>query len=74
MMRLTRRPLMFIIDSLHDDKGLERRKMMVDNPLGGTFRVSNGKLTADITFSELGIEVNAVNENGEFETIYTKKV
>lgn len=74
MMRLSRRPLMFIVDSLHDKRGVERRKIMVENPLAGTFRVSDGRLTADITISEIGIEVNAINEKGVVETIYTKRV
>ena len=65
---------MFIIDSLHDSRGVERRKVMIDDRLGGTFRVSDGRLTADITISEIGIEVNAINEKGEVETIYTKRV
>ena len=65
---------MFIIDSLHDARGVERRKVMIDQPLAGTFRVSDGRLTADITFSEIGIEVNAINEKGEIETIYTKRL
>ena len=65
---------MFVLDSLNDSRGIERRKVWIDNPLGGTFRVSNGRLTADITISEIGIEVNAINEKGELETIYTKRV
>ena len=71
---MKRRPLMFVVDSLKERKGIERQKILVDSPLGGTFRVSDGRVTADITFSEMGIQVDAVNSDGIFETIATRKV
>lgn len=75
MQETKRRPFMFQLDSFNEEKReLERRQIMVDGPIGGTFKVSDGRITAEITINALGIEVKATNSLGQEETIYTRKV
>lgn len=75
MQETKRRPLMFQIDSFNDEKKeIERRQLVIEGPIGGSFKVSDGRIQAEITINALGIEVKATNTLGHEETIYTKKV
>ena len=69
----TRRPLMFQVDSINEEKRiLERSKMLVENPVGGAFKVSNGKYLCEIVLSECGVSVKCKDRAGRIETLSTK--
>ncbi|MFH1127345.1 MAG: hypothetical protein ABIG84_07440 [archaeon] len=68
-----RRPLMFQVDSINEDKRIiERNKMLVDKPIGGSFKVSNGKYLCEIDMCEYGVRVKCTDKSGRVETIATK--
>lgn len=70
-----RRPLMFQVDSINEEKRtLERNKLMVENPIGGSFKVSNGKYLCEISLSEHCVRLKCSNKNGHTETISTKMI
>jgi len=71
--RCARRPLMFQVDSINEDKRtIERNKMLVENPIGGMFKVSNGKFLCEIAISEYGVSIKCQDKTGRTETISTK--
>lgn len=71
--RCERRPLMFQVDSINEGKRtIERNKMLVENPIGGTFKVSNGKYLCEIAISEYGVSVKCQDRTGRTETISTR--
>lgn len=71
--KLLRRPLMFQVDSINEDKRvIERNKMFVDNPIGGSFKASNGKFMCEIVLSETGVQLTCKDKSGRVETLATK--
>jgi len=73
--KYSRRPLMFQVDSINEEKRiLERNKLMVENPIGGSFKVSNGKYLCEISLSEHCVRLRCCNKNGHTETISTKLI
>jgi len=74
-MRFTKKPFLFQIDVFNEkEKVLERKKILVSRPLGGTFRVTNGDILCDITLDDRGVLVRCQSKRGDFEYISTKKI
>ncbi len=70
-----RRPLMFVVDSINEKKRIiERNKMIVDTPIGGSFKVSNGKYLCEVILSEYGVLVKCRDKIGRIETIATRRM
>lgn len=70
-----RKPLMFQIDSFNSDKNkVERNKILISNPLAGSFKVSNGKFLCGVTINELGVEVRCYDKFGKMEKLKTKDI
>ncbi len=70
-----RRPLMFQVDHINEKKrSIERNKMFVENPVGGAFKVSNGKYLCEVILSDYGVQVKCRDKNGRAETIHTRNM
>ncbi len=64
---------MFQVDKINTEKEmLERHKFVISNPVGGNFKVSNGKYFCDITIDEAGVEVKCADKNGRASFLSTK--
>ena len=63
-----RRPLMFELEKVGKE-GIEKEIFVVENPLAGSFKVSNGKLTAYIYMHEDTIDVFVKNKDGEIRRL-----
>ncbi len=73
--RCLRRPLMFQVDYINEKKRvIERNKMLVENPVGGAFKVSNGKFLCEVVLSEYGVQVKCRDRRGRAETIHTRNM
>ena len=54
--------LMFEIEKISKKEGIEKEVFVVDNPLAGSFKVSNGKITAYIYIGDEDIEIFVIDE------------
>lgn len=69
-----RRPLIFIVESFNSTHDPEQNKIIVQSPIAGSFKVTNGKFLAVVTINELGVEVKAFDSQGNEERLSTKKL
>lgn len=66
---------MFHVDYINEKKrAIERNKMLVENPVGGAFKVSNGKYFCEVVLSEYGVQVKCRDRRGRVETIHTRNM
>lgn len=64
---------MFQVDSINEEKRtLERNKLLVENPVSGSFKVSNGKYLCEIALSEHSVCLKCYDKSGHVETITTR--
>ena len=54
--------LMFEIEKINEKEGIEKEVFLVDNPLAGSFKVSNGKITAYVYMGDEDVEMFIVDE------------
>ena len=55
--------LVFEIEKINEDEGIEKELFVVNDPLANSFKVSNGKYTAYVYMGTDGIEMFVVDEH-----------
>ncbi len=67
-----RRPLVFEIDSYDKARQeIKKHKMLIPAPIGGSFKVSNGKFLCDITINEAGVMIKTIDQYGRVKVLST---
>jgi len=61
------RALMFEFEKIDSNEGIVKELMIVENPLAGSFKVSNGEITAYIYMHNKTVEVFVIDENGNIK-------
>lgn len=70
--KVERRPFLIEVDSYNRaSQEIKKNKFLIPGPIGGSFKVSNGKILADITINEAGVIVKTIDENGRVKVIST---
>jgi hypothetical protein len=70
--RTERRPFLIEVDSYNSaSQRIKKHKFLIPGPIGGSFKVSNGKILADITINELGVIIKTIDESGKIKIIST---
>lgn len=65
--------LMFEVEKVSETEGIEKEVFVVDNPLAGSFKVSNGKLTAYVYLGDEDVDIFVVDEkNNTIKKITTR--
>jgi len=60
--------LMFEFEKILPDEGIIREVMIVENPLAGSFKVSNGQITAYIYLHNKTLEVFVIDDKGNIRS------
>ena len=70
---MIRRPLVFEIEKVNKE-GIQKEIIVVENPLAGSFKVSNGKITAFVYMNEDNIDIFVKDKEGNIKRFKTEKV
>ncbi len=68
---LKRDPIFLEIDTLEGDE-IQREQFLIENPIGGSLKISNGFFKAHIYMTRFGIEVFVKDRNGKIEKLEKK--
>ncbi len=60
--------LLLEFERVDSKEGIVKELFVIDNPLAGSFKVSNGKITAYIYVNEDSVELFVIDDKGNVKT------